>query len=184
VYQCARANPTKLYIGVDANARPLEKISEKIHRNPKKGGAPNALFVRAAVENLPDELSGIAQEVCVNFPWSSLLGGVVRGHATVLGNLRRICAAGASLKIVLGLDAIRDHAELERLALPHFSIEYVDEVLALLYLHAGFELRNRRELRPAEVAQLKTAWARRLSGSPTRRVFELIARARCQTPML
>ncbi|HEX3254127.1 MAG TPA: hypothetical protein VHS05_32120 [Pyrinomonadaceae bacterium] len=32
VYQSARRNPRKFYIGIDPNAGPLEKISEKIHR--------------------------------------------------------------------------------------------------------------------------------------------------------
>ena len=44
VYECARANPNKFYIGIDANPRPLEKVSEKIHRNPAKRGLPNVLL--------------------------------------------------------------------------------------------------------------------------------------------
>jgi 16S rRNA (adenine(1408)-N(1))-methyltransferase len=32
VYQSARRNPKKFYIGIDPNVRPLEKISEKICR--------------------------------------------------------------------------------------------------------------------------------------------------------
>ena len=52
VYQSARENPNKFYIGIEPNVRPLEKISEKIHRKPDKGGAPNVLFIQAAVEDL------------------------------------------------------------------------------------------------------------------------------------
>ena len=36
VYQSARRNPRKFYIGIDPNVRPLEKISEKIYRKPAK----------------------------------------------------------------------------------------------------------------------------------------------------
>jgi tRNA G46 methylase TrmB len=36
VYQSARQNPKKFYIGIDPNVRPLEKISEKIYRKPSK----------------------------------------------------------------------------------------------------------------------------------------------------
>jgi 16S rRNA (adenine(1408)-N(1))-methyltransferase len=43
VLRSARSNPNKFYIGVDANARPLEKASEKIYRKARKGGLPNAL---------------------------------------------------------------------------------------------------------------------------------------------
>lgn len=45
-----------MLIGVDANPRPLGKVSERIHRKPTKGGLPNVLFVQAAIEDLPSEL--------------------------------------------------------------------------------------------------------------------------------
>jgi tRNA G46 methylase TrmB len=41
IYHCARQNDNKFYIGIDANPRPLEKISEKVLRKPAKGGAAN-----------------------------------------------------------------------------------------------------------------------------------------------
>ncbi len=72
---CARQNLNKFYIGIDANPRPLEKISEKIHRKPTKGGLSNVLFIQAAVEDLPSELDGVADEVHIHFPWGSLLRG-------------------------------------------------------------------------------------------------------------
>src|SRR6185295_10593129 len=98
VYQSARRNPNKFYIGIDPNTRPLEKISEKIHR--KKGGAPNALFIQSAVEDLPAELDGVANEVHVHFPWGSLLRAVASGDIEVMRNLRRICAADGLLEVV------------------------------------------------------------------------------------
>lgn len=73
VYNSARRNPQTLFIGVDANSRPLQKISERIHRKPAKGGLPNVLFLQSAVETLPSELDKTANEVHVNFPWGSLL---------------------------------------------------------------------------------------------------------------
>ncbi len=53
VYRSARTNPDKFYIGIDVQPKGLEKISEKIHRKPEKGGLPNVLFVQASVEELP-----------------------------------------------------------------------------------------------------------------------------------
>ena len=46
VYNSARRNPDRLFIGIDANSRPLQKISERIHRKPAKGGLPNVLFLQ------------------------------------------------------------------------------------------------------------------------------------------
>src|SRR5262245_25665122 len=71
VYQSAKRNPDKFYIGIDASAAALEKISEKIHRKPAKGGLPNVLFIQASVEDLPSELDGAADEIHIHFPWGS-----------------------------------------------------------------------------------------------------------------
>src|ERR1043166_1451856 len=79
VYQSARRNPNKLYIGIDPNTRPPQKNSEKITRKPAKGGAPNVLFIQSAIEDLPEELNGVANEVHVHFPWGSLLRAVATG---------------------------------------------------------------------------------------------------------
>jgi 16S rRNA (adenine(1408)-N(1))-methyltransferase len=176
VYQAARRNPRKFFIGVDANSRPLEKISEKIHRRPQKGGAPNALFIQAAVENLPEELDGVADEVHVHFPWGSLLRAVATGDTSVLANLRRICAADAMLEVVAGLDPDRDRLEMQRLGVELVSIEYIDSVLKPRYREAGFLVMRRGVLAPDEWARLSTTWAKRLSGSD-RAVWYIVARA-------
>jgi 16S rRNA (adenine(1408)-N(1))-methyltransferase len=65
----------KFFMGIDPNVRPLAKISEKIYRRTGKGGAPNVVFLQAAVEELPDELTGIADEVHVQFPWGKFAQG-------------------------------------------------------------------------------------------------------------
>lgn len=110
VYRCARQNPQKFYIGIDANPRPLKKASEKIHRKPAKGGLSNVLFVQSAVEDLPTELDGVADEVHVHFPWGSLLRAMATGDRVVLENLRRVCASGAWLEVIIGIDPERDRA--------------------------------------------------------------------------
>ena len=96
VYKCAQRDPQRFFIGVDANRRPLEKISEKIYRRPAKGGLPNVLFVQAAVENLPAELQGIATEVHVQFPWGSLLRGVAAGDEIVMQQSQEYLFAGGA----------------------------------------------------------------------------------------
>jgi 16S rRNA (adenine(1408)-N(1))-methyltransferase len=177
VYQCARENPGKFYIGVDANARPLEKVSEKVHRKPAKGGLPNILFLQAAVEDLPSELDGVANEVHVHFPWGSLLQAVASGDQRVLQNIRRTCSSDALLEVVIGFDAARDRSEIERLGLPPLSIQHIDSVLSPLYKSAGFEICERGVILPSEWPQLKTSWAKRLKGNTSRSLVYIIARA-------
>src|SRR5688500_19150299 len=63
VSAAARANPNKFYIGIDANAKPLEKISMRATRKVKKGGLPKAMFVQDDVEDLPAEFDATADEL-------------------------------------------------------------------------------------------------------------------------
>jgi 16S rRNA (adenine(1408)-N(1))-methyltransferase len=178
VYQCARRNPKKFYIGIDANPRPLEKVSEKIHRKPSKGGLPNVIFIQSAVEELPSELDAVADEVHVHFPWGSLLRAVARGDQAVLLNLRRICSSEALLEVVIGLDPERDRSEIERLGLPEsISISYIDSTLVAHYREAGFEILERGMLSPSEWPKVQTSWAKRLKGNAGRSLIYLIARA-------
>ena len=177
VYQSARLNPNKLYIGIDPNVRPLEKISEKIHRKPAKGGAPNVLFIQAAIEDLPDELNGVADEVHLHFPWGSLLRAMATGDVAVLRNLRRICSQGALLEVVIGLDPVRDQTEIDRLALTPLSIEFIDRQLAPNYRDASFEVIERGILSATEWPEFNTSWAKRLHGNEQRSITYLIARA-------
>ncbi len=178
VYQSARRNPRKFYIGLDASPRPLEKISEKIQRKPEKGGLSNVLFLQAAVEDLPGELENVANEIHIHFPWGSLLRALVSGDEAVLRNLRRLCAADALLEVIIGLDAERDRSELARLQIPPLSLSYVDSVLGPRYRLAGFEIIERGERLPAHWPDLRTSWARRLSDSPNRALIYIIASAR------
>ena len=162
VYQSARRNPNKFYIGLDPNTRPLEKISEKIHRKTTKGGAPNALFIQSAVEDLPEELDGVANEVHVHFPWGSLLRAVASGDAGVMRNLRRICADGAMLEVVIAIDPVRDQTEIERLQI---KPQFIDEALVENYRAAGFEIIE-TGLRVSSES-LDTSWAKRLQREAT-----------------
>jgi 16S rRNA (adenine(1408)-N(1))-methyltransferase len=165
VYQSARRNPNKFYIGIDPNTPPLEKISEKIHRKPAKGGAPNVLFIQSAVEDLPAELDGVANEVHVHLPWGSLLRAVAMGDVEVLRNLRRICAGGALLEVVIGIDPVRDKTEIERLGITSIS----EDTLAARYRDAGFEIVERGTSSQTP----DTSWAKRLQ----RPITYIIARA-------
>jgi 16S rRNA (adenine(1408)-N(1))-methyltransferase len=177
VYQSAKANPTTFYLGIDANARPLEKISEKIFRRHQKGGLPNALFVRAAMESLPSELDGVANRVHVQFPWGSLLRAVARGERELLGCLRRICVPGARLEILIALDPERDWTEMQRLGLRPLSAEYIGSVLRPRYRDCGFEILESRSLPLSAIDNPRTTWAKRLSSSTARTVWLIAAQA-------
>ena len=177
VYQAAQRHPDRFYIGIDAQSSALEKISGKVHRKPSKGGLPNVLFLQAAVESLPPELDGVADEVHVHFPWGSLLRAVATGDAVVLQNLRRICAPDAWLEIVIALDPERDRAEIARLELEPLSAAFLEQTLIPRYRSAGFEVAEHGLGPSTDWPEIHTSWAQRLRGNQGRSVCFLIARA-------
>src|SRR6185503_11592262 len=109
-------------------------------------GLPNVMFVQAAVEDLPKEFDGVADEIHIHFPWGSLLRAVANGEGEVLRSLRRIAAPECQLEIVMGIDPERDRAELARLGIENISDEYLRRVMAEKYAKAGFAVKEHGEL--------------------------------------
>lgn len=178
VYRSAEMNPRKFYIGIDANAKPLEKISMKATRKPAKGGLANVLFIRAAIEDLPEELNASADEIHIHFPWGSLLRAVALGDDAALDSLKRIAAPECLLEIIIGIDEARDRTEVERLGLPRLSSEYLQKTLIPKYENAGFEILQGGVLSPSEWSRLETSWARKLRSNDNRRCVYLAMEAR------
>jgi len=177
VYRSARCNPTRFFVGIDPNTRPLQKISQKIYRTSAKGGAPNALFIQAAIENLPEELNGIANEVHVHFPWGSLLRAVALGDLYELEGIRRVCTSNAVLKLTIGLDEQRDSSEIHHLGLRPLLPDFLGSELYERYLAARFEIIEYTGIPPVDWPGLETSWAKRLRGGHTRKITCLLARA-------
>lgn len=172
----ARANPNKFFIGVDANVKPLEKPSMKATRKPAKGGLANAMFVQAAVEDLPEEFDGVADEIHVHFPWGSLLKAVACGDSEVITSLRRIAAPGCVLELIIGIDPDRDRTEIGRLDIPELSPVVLHSFLIPKYAAAGFEFIEARNLARDDWARIETSWARKLQGGPGREVTLVVFR--------
>lgn len=136
---------------------------------------PNALFVQAAVEELPAELDGLASEVFVQFPWGSLLRGVAGGDELVTRNLRRICSLNARLHVTLGVDLERDRYEWKRLELPEISRDYIEKVLRTRYRRVGFRIVKTERVSATDLAQRYSSWAKRLQQSDSRLFFSIVA---------
>lgn len=173
----AKANPTRFYIGVDANRSALAKPSMRATRKPAKGGLANVMYVQAAVEDLPGELDGVATAIHINFPWGSLLQAVINGDMQILSSLRRIAAKDCLLEIVVGLDVVRDQSEIARLALPQFTADYICKTLVPKYCDAGFHLLEHGELSKREWSKLDTSWSKRLQSNDGRRITVMRFRA-------
>ena len=170
----AKEDPTRFYVGIDANVKPLEKPSMKATRKPAKGGLPNAVFIQAPVEDLPEELNGLANNIHINFPWGSLLQAVSTADVKILSALKRVAAPDGLLEILIGIDPVRDRSELERLGVPELTSSYLQTVLIPEYESQGFRLCSYGTLSAEEWRHIDTSWARRLQPNATRKVVRIV----------
>ncbi len=174
VYTLARADPERLYVGIDPVAENMREYAVRASRKPAKGGAPNVLFVVASAEEPPQELYGVAAEVHVNLPWGSLLRGIVLGDERVLGGIRALAMPGARIEILVNASIFTGAASLEVRDLPELTPAYV-ETLAPRYAAAGITIVDAALVEDIELKRLPTTWARRLGHGREPRTFRIRA---------
>ena len=104
-------------------------------------------------------LHGIADSLTVNFPWGSLLRGVLGHDDAVLAGMARLLAPGAQGSVLAsvvprdGVPAMPPAAE-----------------LAEAYARHGLELVEARPATAEEVAASRSSWAKRLRAGQARPV--------------
>jgi 16S rRNA (adenine(1408)-N(1))-methyltransferase len=155
VLHVARSSPQWFVIGVDACRDNLRKASRK---------APgNALFVIANALALPGELAGTASKITVNFPWGSLLSGLLDGEPALLEGLPAIARPGAKLEIRLNAEALAEAGYT-----PQSGGAQVQRALC----EAGFKVGDPLPLDARELRHCHTTWAKRLAyGRDPRAVY-------------
>lgn len=162
-----------MVIGIDPCHENLIEISSKTLKKPSKGGLPNALFILASAENLPTELNGIADHIYINFPWGSLLQGIVLGDEVLWNNIKRIGKKDATIETIFGYDAHHDSKEIQRLGLPHLDELYLNTVLIPKLKNLGFAILDLKKLTPRDLREYPTSWAKKLSFGQTRSYFHI-----------
>jgi 16S rRNA (adenine(1408)-N(1))-methyltransferase len=163
VLATAAGQPDTLAIGVDANAAAMADSSRRAWR---RDALPNALFVVAAAERPPDALQGLAGSLTVNFPWGSLLRGLLGKDDAVLAGVARLMAPGAEGAVLLSV-VPRDGMP----PLPSRS------TLGAAYARHGLELVQMRPATPEQVASSGSSWSKRLRAGRDRPVTLLRLRA-------
>ena len=98
VRHTAETQPGMFAIGVDACRENLRNTSRRAPRN--------ALFAIANAQTLPRELYGLATHMTINFPWGSLLNGLLMGNTALLGGLSTIAPPGARIESPIELRCI------------------------------------------------------------------------------
>jgi hypothetical protein len=148
VQYVAQTHPTYFVIGVDACRENLQQVSRKL--------PANALCLIANVGNLPGELAGMASIITINFPWGSLLTGLLDRHSAIIANLQRMAQPETRLEIWLNNNALRQ----EGWSLADGGAA-VRQALAL----NGFAVETLQELNETTLRRYPTTWAKRIAYS-------------------
>lgn len=146
VQAMAEAQPKRFVIGVDACRENLVATS----RNTPK----NALFVIANAEALPRELNRLANHITINFPWGSLLDGLLNDEESLMNGLLRVTKPGAKIELRLNSSA---------LAQAGWTLEAGAERVQDVLLANGFSMQSPRLMLSEELASVPTSWAKRLA---------------------
>ncbi len=100
VHTLAERNPHWFVIGVDSCRENLRE-----HSRMK---LPNALFIIANAQKLPNELNGLASHITINFPWGSLLEGLLANDPTLMRGLESISFSATSIDVRLNGGAMAE----------------------------------------------------------------------------
>ena len=146
VQHMAQSCSSQFVIGIDACRENLCRISRK--------EVWNALYVIANAEALPSELSGRATSITVNFPWGSLLTGLLTSESRVLDGLQRIAQPGAWLEIRLNRSALLQVG---------WSLEQGGCMMQQALQTSGFDVKAVLQLDVKALRGYPTTWAKRLA---------------------
>jgi 16S rRNA (adenine(1408)-N(1))-methyltransferase len=160
-----------MIIGIDPDHKGLIEVSSKTIKKSAKGGVKNALFVLANITDLPDELTGVANQVFINFPWGSLLTGIVLGEKQIWNNIKKICQKNAVVDILVGYD--KQTETKQTAGLPVLTIEYIKNELAPKLESIGFRLIKIQRLSSNVLKTYPSKWAKKLSFGKRRDFYYL-----------
>lgn len=151
----AQTCPNSFMVGIDACRENLYAVSRR--------GAANTLFVIANAQALPAELYGLAGQISINFPWGSLLEGLLNSDTALLVGLMRVARFNAGLDIRLNAGALAEFG---------WSLDAgADRVRDVLDAH-GFNMRPPTMMTACELRSCPTTWAKRLAfGRDPRAVY-------------
>ena len=146
VRQIAAECPARFVIGVDA-------CRENLRANSRVAPA-NALYLIADARALPCALDQQATHITINFPWGSLLSGLLAGEARLLERLAAVARPGAPLELRLNAGALAEAG---------WALADGGERIRQALHMAGFHMRQPVAIGPHELRACPTTWAKRLA---------------------
>jgi predicted RNA methylase len=146
VCHMAEQRPDWFFIGIDA-------CRENLHLNSRKK-QPNALFLIANVQVLPEELNGLTSHVTINFPWGSLLESLLKDNNTLVSRLKTVTRRYASMDI---------HLNSEALSTVGWTLESGAEQIQGILSAEGWKTKSRLCMETHLLRHFPSTWAKRLA---------------------
>lgn len=163
VAQVAGERPDALAIGVDACR---ENLIDQSRRAPE-----NAIFLVANALALPAELAGIATRLTINFPWGSLLTGLL-DDSDFIERLAWLARPRATLEVIVNGGALAEAG---------WTLEPGAARIRSNLRAAGWTLQPPVAWGAVDLRACPTTWARRLAfGRDPRAVFLIAKWKGCQ----
>jgi hypothetical protein len=147
-YVCCRAEQhhDHSFIGLDA-------CRENLRANSRIK-LPNALFVIASAQNLPIELNGLVSHITINFPWGSLLEGLLGSEGSLVSQLQYITRPFAVLDI---------HLNAEALVTAGWTLESGADQIERVINAEGWRIKSRSWMDARVLRSFPATWAKRLA---------------------
>jgi 16S rRNA (adenine(1408)-N(1))-methyltransferase len=133
-------------IGVDACRENLVDVSRKAPQN--------ALFVIANAARLPHELGGLTQHLTINFPWGTLLEGLLANEPALFDSLAMLMRPKAKLEVRLNSSALGQAG---------YSLDEGTERVWEVLRENGFRMNKPSMMSANDLASFPTSWAKRLA---------------------
>jgi len=146
VHYLAERNPSHFIIGVDSCRENLRE-----HSRIK---LPNALFIIASAQDLPDELNGLVSHITINFPWGSLLESMLTGDSMLMHRLELISCSAASIDVRLNSGALAEQG---------WSLEAGVRQIYDNLIRAGWRVKTPVMMSTQALRDFPSTWAKRLA---------------------
>ena len=155
----AREHPDWFVVGLDACRENLREHS--------RAKLPNLLFAIASAQQLPKELDRRVSHVAINFPWGSLLQGLLAGEPALLYELESVLRAGALLHVRLNGGALAEAG---------YALEVGTDRIYRNLLGAGWKVKAPVTMTAGDLQSFPSTWAKRLAHGRDPRAMRLSAR--------
>ena len=131
----------------------IDSCRENLHEQ-SRARVPNALFIIAGAPALPPELNGLASRITVNFPWGSLLRGLLADDPAFLDGLQAISHDVASIEIRVNAGAMIEAGT---------SLAAGAAQISNMLAASGWQVNAPAQLSSAALRSFPSTWARRLA---------------------